>query len=29
LGFSPSTEIHDKLGRPLAISKGNPISAIL
>jgi hypothetical protein len=29
LGFSPDTEIHDRLGRPLAISKGTPISAIL
>jgi hypothetical protein len=29
LGFAPSTEIHDKLSRPLAISKGSPISAIL
>lgn len=29
LGFSPDTEIHDRLGRPLAISKGSPISAIL
>lgn len=29
LGFPPTTEIHDKLGRPLAISKGTPISAIL
>lgn len=29
LGFAPSTEIHDRLGRPLAISKGSPIEAIL
>jgi len=29
LGFPPSTEIHDRLGRPLAISKGSPIEAIL
>jgi hypothetical protein len=29
LGFSPSTEIHDRSGRPLAISKGQPIEAIL
>jgi len=29
LGFSPSTEIHDRLGRPFAISKGTPIEAIL
>lgn len=29
LGFSPETEIHDRVGRPLAISKGTPIKAIL
>jgi hypothetical protein len=29
LGFAPSTEIRDRLGRPLAISKGSPIEAIL
>ena len=29
LGFAPSTEIRDRLGRPLAISKGTPIDAIL
>lgn len=29
LGFPPNTEIHDRLGRPLAISKGSPIEAIL
>jgi hypothetical protein len=29
LGFPPHTEIRDRLGRPLAISKGSPIEAIL
>jgi hypothetical protein len=29
LGFAPHTEIRDRLGRPLAISKGSPIEAIL
>lgn len=29
LGLAPSTEIHDPLGRPLAISQGTPISAIM
>jgi hypothetical protein len=29
LGYSPDTEIHDPLGRPLPISRGEPISAIL
>lgn len=29
LGFQASTEIHDRSGRPLAISKGQPIEAIL
>ncbi len=29
LGFSPETMIHDRVGRPLAISNGHPISAIL
>jgi hypothetical protein len=29
LGFAPGTEIHDRLGRPLVISKGQPVSAIL
>lgn len=29
LGFAPATEIRDRLGRPLAISKGSPIDAIL
>lgn len=29
LGYKPATEIHDRLGRPLAISKGSPIEAIL
>jgi arylsulfatase A-like enzyme len=29
LGFSPETEIHDALGRPLVISKGTPIRALL
>ena len=29
LGFSPSTEIRDRLQRPLVISKGSPIEAIL
>lgn len=29
LGHAPSTEIHDRLGRPWAISKGHPIEAIL
>jgi hypothetical protein len=29
LGYAPSTEIRDRLGRPLAISKGSPIEAIL
>jgi hypothetical protein len=29
LGYSPDTEIHDPLGRPLPISRGEPIAAIL
>jgi len=29
LGYPASTEIHDPLGRPLAISRGEPIQAIL
>jgi hypothetical protein len=29
LGFAPETEIKDHFGRPLAISKGHPIQAIL
>lgn len=29
LGYAPSTEIRDRLGRPLAISKGSPIEAVL
>lgn len=29
LGCAPHTEIRDRLGRPLAISKGSPIEAIL
>jgi uncharacterized protein (DUF1501 family) len=29
LGLSPETPIHDKFGRPLAISTGRPIDAIL
>ncbi|XZE36293.1 DUF1501 domain-containing protein [Pirellulaceae bacterium SH501] len=29
LGFSPSTELKDRFGRPLAISNGTPIQAIL
>ncbi len=29
LGFAPETEIRDRFGRPLAISKGHPIEAIL
>jgi uncharacterized protein (DUF1501 family) len=29
LGYAPDTEIHDPLGRPLPISRGVPISAIL
>lgn len=29
LGYRPGTEIHDRLGRPMAISKGNPIGEIL
>ncbi len=29
LGYAPATEIRDRLGRPLAISKGTPIEAIL
>jgi hypothetical protein len=29
LGLSPETKIHDKFGRPLAISNGRPIDAIL
>jgi len=29
LGFSPETMIHDRVGRPFAISNGHPISAIL
>jgi hypothetical protein len=29
LGYPPETEIHDPLGRPLPISRGTPISAIL
>ncbi|XZE43777.1 DUF1501 domain-containing protein [Pirellulaceae bacterium SH467] len=29
LGFAPSTELHDRFGRPLAISNGTPIQAIL
>ncbi len=29
LGFSPETEIHDALGRPLVISQGTPIRALL
>lgn len=29
LGWSPGTEIHDPLGRPLPISRGEPIQAIL
>jgi hypothetical protein len=29
LGLAPQSEIHDRFGRPLAISKGNPIQPIL
>jgi len=29
LGYRPSTEIHDALGRPMVISKGDPIGEIL
>jgi len=29
LGFRPDTEIRDRLGRPLAISQGQPIEALL
>lgn len=29
LGYSPDTELHDRFGRPLTISKGRPIEAIL
>lgn len=29
LGFAPSTELKDRFGRPLAISNGTPIQAIL
>ena len=29
LGFKPETEIHDRFGRPFAISKGKPIEQIL
>jgi hypothetical protein len=29
LGFAPHSEIHDRFGRPLAISGGNAISAVL
>jgi arylsulfatase A-like enzyme len=29
LGYAPETEIHDRLGRPLAISNGHPIRQIL
>ena len=29
LGYPPETEIHDQAGRPFAISKGQPITAIL
>ncbi len=29
LGIPPETELHDKIGRPYAITKGQPISAIL
>lgn len=28
LGYAPETEIHDRFGRPLAISNGRPIEAI-
>ncbi|MBP88583.1 MAG: hypothetical protein CMJ64_18020 [Planctomycetaceae bacterium] len=29
LGYRPETEIHDTLGRPMVISKGHPIQAVL
>ena len=29
LGFPPNTEVHDRFGRPLVITKGRPIEAIL
>ncbi len=29
LGFTPDTELRDRFGRPLAISKGHPISSII
>jgi hypothetical protein len=29
LGFEPETKLHDRFNRPLAISKGHPIEAIL
>jgi len=29
LGYPPGTEVHDRFGRPLAISRGRPIEAIL
>ncbi len=29
LGLSPATELHDRVGRPVVISKGSPIEAIL
>ena len=29
LGHTPDTELHDRFGRPLTISKGRPIEAIL
>ncbi|MGB8853697.1 MAG: DUF1501 domain-containing protein, partial [Pirellulales bacterium] len=29
LGYPPNTEVHNREGRPLVISKGRPIEAIL
>ena len=29
LGYPPTTEVHDRFGRPLVISRGRPIEAIL
>lgn len=29
LGINPDTEVHDKAGRPFAVSKGSPITSIL
>ena len=29
LGYSPTTELHDSLGRPFPISRGEPVKQIL